>query len=166
MPGRPKLHAPTVLPFSLCRSFVHSREYPVQVNEYRSGESQRGRLADTSRKRWRLEKRLTVAELETLRDFYDTRNGPQEPFWFYDVRPSPFSYDLWVVQPRTASSGSRADGQSRRNCPIRPCRSKLLRWPESPGEDQTNTIGTVGSTGMIGAMLFRNIPNSGTSRSR
>lgn len=86
MPGSVATAVPTtVLPFSLSRSFVHSREYLVQVNEYRNGESQRGRLADTSRKRWRLGKRLTAAELETLRDFYDERNGPQEPFWFYDL---------------------------------------------------------------------------------
>jgi len=73
-----------VLPQSLSRAFVHSREYPVQVNEYRNGESQRGRLADTSRKRWRIGKRLTPAALQALRDFYDARKGPQEPFYFYD----------------------------------------------------------------------------------
>jgi hypothetical protein len=67
-----------VLPQSLCRAFVHSREYPVQVNEYRNGEAQRGRLADTSRKRWRLGKRLTPDEIQTLRDFYDARKGPQD----------------------------------------------------------------------------------------
>ncbi len=86
MPGSVAIATPTtVLPFSLCRSFAHAREYPIQVNEYRNGESQRGRLADTSRKRWRLGKRLTAAELAALRDFYDARNGPQEPFWFYDL---------------------------------------------------------------------------------
>jgi hypothetical protein len=96
MPGSVQNAAPnTVLPFSLCRSFVHSREYPVQVNDYRNGESQRGRLAETSRKRWRLGKRLRVAELAALRDFYDARGGPQEPFWFYDFWETapPFMYD-------------------------------------------------------------------------
>ena len=73
-----------MLPQSLSRVFVHSREYPVQVNEYRNGESQRGRLADTSRKHWRLRKRLAPADLQALRDFYDARKGPQEPFYFYD----------------------------------------------------------------------------------
>jgi hypothetical protein len=96
MPGSVANAAPTaVLPSSLCRSFVHSREYPVQVNEYRNGESQRGRLADTSRKSWRIGKRLTPTELVTLRDFYDVRRGPQEPFYFYDpweTAPK-FSYD-------------------------------------------------------------------------
>jgi hypothetical protein len=96
MPGSVETATPTtVLPFSLCRSFIHSREYPGQVNEYRNGESQRGRLAETSTKRWRLVKRLTAAELEALRDFYNARNGPQEAFWFYDLWETapPFSYD-------------------------------------------------------------------------
>jgi phage-related protein len=85
----------TVLPQSLCRTFVHQREYPVIENEYRNGESQRAVLAINSRKRWRLAKRLTPAQLETLRDFYDARNGPTEPFYFYDpYETSPkFSYD-------------------------------------------------------------------------
>lgn len=73
-----------VLPHSLCRAFVHEREYPVTDNEYRNGESQRSVQATNSRKRWRLAKRLTPAQLATLRDFYDARNGPTEPFYFYD----------------------------------------------------------------------------------
>ena len=96
MPGSVPNAAPaTVLPQSLSRVFVHSREYPVQVNEYRNGESQRGRLADTSRKHWRLRKRLAPADLQALRDFYDARKGPQEPFYFYDPWETvpKFSYD-------------------------------------------------------------------------
>lgn len=73
-----------MLPQSLSRVFVHSREYAVQVNEYRNGEAQRGRLTDTSRKHWRLGKRLAPAELQALRDFYDARKASQEPFYFYD----------------------------------------------------------------------------------
>jgi len=85
----------TVLPHSLCRAFAHEREYPVVENEYRNGESQRAVLATNSRKRWRLAKRLTSAQLEALRDFYEARNGPTEPFYFYDpyeTNPK-FSYD-------------------------------------------------------------------------
>ena len=96
MPGSVPNAAPsTVLPQSLSRAFVHSREYPVQVNEYRNGETQRGRLADTSRKRWRLGKRLAPADLQALRDFYDARKGSQEPFYFYDPWETvpKFSYD-------------------------------------------------------------------------
>ena len=85
MPGSIQNAAPTtVLPHSLCRAFVHVREYPVLENEYRNGESQRSVQATNSRKRWRLAKRLTPTQLLTLRDFYDARKGPTEPFYFYD----------------------------------------------------------------------------------
>jgi len=85
MPGSVQNAAPTtVLPHSLCRAFVHEREYPVLENEYRNGESQRSVEATNSRKRWRLAKRLTPALLAALRDFYDARKGQTEPFYFYD----------------------------------------------------------------------------------
>jgi len=85
MPGSVENAAPsTVLPQSLCRAFTHERAYPLIENEYKNGESQRSVLATNSRKRWRLTKRLNPAALQTLRDFYDARNGTTEPFYFYD----------------------------------------------------------------------------------
>ncbi len=85
MPGPIQNAAPSaVLPHSLCRAFAHEREYPAIENEYRNGESQRSVQASNSRKRWRLAKRLTPAQLQALRDFYDARKGPTEPFYFYD----------------------------------------------------------------------------------
>jgi len=85
MPGSVQNAAPTaVLPQSLSRAFVHTREYPVIDNEYRNGESQRSVEATTSRKRWQLAKRLNAAQLQALRAFYEARNGPAEPFYFYD----------------------------------------------------------------------------------
>jgi hypothetical protein len=85
MPGPVANAAPvTVMPASLCTAFVADREYPVQENEYRLGESQRSVEATTSRKRWRLAKRLAPAQLAALRDFYEARKGPAEPFYFYD----------------------------------------------------------------------------------
>jgi hypothetical protein len=85
MPGSVQNAAPlTVLPASLSRAFVHEREYPVLDNEYSNGESQRSVQATNSRKRWRLGKRLTPSQLVTLRDFYEARKGPTEPFYFYD----------------------------------------------------------------------------------
>ena len=85
MPGSVQNAAPaTVLPQSLCRAFAHERVYPLVENEYRNGESQRSVEATNSRKRWRLAKRLTPALLAALRDFYDARKGPTEPFYFYD----------------------------------------------------------------------------------
>jgi phage-related protein len=96
MPGSVQNATPlTVLPESLSRAFVHEREYPVLDNEYRNGESQRKAQANNSRKRWHLAKRLARAQLETLRDFFDARKGPTEPFYFYDpYETSPkFSHD-------------------------------------------------------------------------
>jgi len=88
--------ASSVMPWNLYRAFARSQEYPVLDNEYAGGESQRSVLASTSRKRWRLAKRLAPAELAALRNFYDARKGPTEPFYFYDpwdTNPK-FSYDL------------------------------------------------------------------------
>ncbi len=96
MPGSVQNAAPlTVLPASLSRAFVHQREYPALDNEYRNGESQRSVEATDSRKRWRLAKRLTPAQLSALRDFFDARKGSTEPFYFYDpYATSPkFSHD-------------------------------------------------------------------------
>jgi phage-related protein len=96
MPGSVQNCAPAaVLPQSLSRAFVHTREYPAIENDYRNGESQRSVEASTSRKRWRLAKRLTPAQLQALRSFYEARNGPAEPFYFYDpYETTPkFSYD-------------------------------------------------------------------------
>ena len=96
MPGSVQNAAPTtVLPFSLCKSFVHERAYPLIENEYKNGESQRSVLAANSRRRWRQAKRLTPALLVALRNFFDARNGSTEPFYFYDpydTNPK-FSYD-------------------------------------------------------------------------
>ena len=95
-PGSVQSAAPvTVLPLSLCKSFVHERAYPLIENEYKNGESQRSVLATNSRRRWRQAKRLTPAALVALRNFFDARNGSAEPFYFYDpYDTSPkFSYD-------------------------------------------------------------------------
>ncbi len=96
MPGSVQNAAPlTVLPASLSRAFLHERVYPVLDNEYRNGESQRSAQASNSRKHWRLAKRLTPAQLSALRDFYDARKGPTEPFYFcdpYETSPK-FSHD-------------------------------------------------------------------------
>jgi hypothetical protein len=96
MPGSVQNAAPaTVLPQNLSRAFTHTREYPVFANDYRNGESQRAAQTATSRKKWTLSKRLTSAQLQMLRNFYDDRSGTLEPFYFYDpyeTNPK-FSYD-------------------------------------------------------------------------
>jgi hypothetical protein len=90
-----------VLPQSLCRAFGHSREYPVLDNEYRNGESQRSAQAANGRKSWTLTKRLPPALLQSLREFYEARNGMHEPFYFYDpYETSPrFSWDPTGAAP-------------------------------------------------------------------
>lgn len=85
----------TVLPWSLCKAFGHAREYVIVDNRYRNGESQRGLLTQTSRKRWTTVRRLAPVLLEAFREFYEARKGPLEPFYFYDpweTNPK-FSYD-------------------------------------------------------------------------
>lgn len=85
MPGSVSNAAPsTVLPESLCVQFTHAREYPVNENDYKNGESQRGRLADTSRKSWKTSRRLPPTTLATFRAFYEARDGQTEPFYFYE----------------------------------------------------------------------------------
>lgn len=96
MPGSvPNATPATVLPWGLCKAFTPSRELAVRGNEYRNGESQRSRQVDTSRKSWAITRRLTTSELQALRNYYGARNGPVEPFYFYDhTETSPkFSYD-------------------------------------------------------------------------
>jgi hypothetical protein len=96
MPGSVANAAPDdILPWSLCRTFAHSREFAVLDNEYKNGESQRSLLVATSRKSWKTTRRLTPTQLADFRDFYDDMDGPHKPFWFYDPwDTSPkFSYD-------------------------------------------------------------------------
>lgn len=100
MPGSVSVAAPTtVLPWSLCKVFGHSREYATLDNEYKNGESQRSLLVATSRKAWRTTRRLTPTVLAAFREFYNARRGAQEPFYFYDPwDASPqFSYDATGV---------------------------------------------------------------------
>jgi hypothetical protein len=105
MPGSVANAAPTtVLPWSLCKAFSHSREYAVNDNEYRDGSSQRGLfvglLVATSRKSWKTSRRLTPSTLAAFRTFYDARKGPHQPFYFYNPwETSPkFSYDATGVK--------------------------------------------------------------------
>ena len=96
MPGSVQIAAPAeVMPWGLCRAFTHSREFAAVENEYKNGEWQRGLLVAISRKRWSIARRLAPDALEELREFYEDRSGPQEPFYFYDPwDTSPkFSYD-------------------------------------------------------------------------
>jgi hypothetical protein len=66
MPGNVQNAAPaTVLPLSLCKSFVHERAYPLIENEYKNGESQRSVLATTVQR-----------EMESCRSLFSERFIP------------------------------------------------------------------------------------------
>ncbi len=96
MPGNVQYASPsTVLPLSLSTAFTETREYPILQNSYALGENQRSVLASSSRKQFRLGKRLTPSQLVTLRAFYEARKGSHEPFYFYHpYETSPkFSHD-------------------------------------------------------------------------
>jgi uncharacterized protein DUF2460 len=96
MPGSVHVWSPTlVLPATLSRAFSRTQELNVHSNDYAAGTSHREKLVETPRRRWRLAKRLTLAQLQELRDFYLARKGPTEPFYFYDpfeTKPR-FSHD-------------------------------------------------------------------------
>jgi hypothetical protein len=93
----------TVLPYSLCVAFQFSLEWAVDENTYRGGEVQRQAQVATSRKAWSQSKRLTTAELDTLRTFYLARKGGMEEFWFYD---------LWETVPKLSQAGYDATGSA------------------------------------------------------
>ena len=100
MPGSVDVAYPmTVLPWGLCKAFARSHEWPVALNEYSSGEAQRWYLAGSTRLSWQLSRALTAANLTILLEFWQDRDGPMEPFYFYDPwDTSPlFSYDATGV---------------------------------------------------------------------
>jgi len=85
MPGNvANAAATTEIPAALAAAFSRSEEYPVLRSEYPSGDSQRALLGDTSRPRWRITRRLAPAQMTLLRQFYEARGGPHEPFNFTD----------------------------------------------------------------------------------
>lgn len=78
-----------VLPFSLCRQLVESREWPVRAVEYHGGETERAALTSTaltstSRRSWTMGKRLTPAAIATLRAFLDVY--PVDAFYIYSMK--------------------------------------------------------------------------------
>jgi hypothetical protein len=86
-----------VLPFSLCRQLVESREWPARAVEYHGGETERAALTATSRRSWTMANRLTPAALATLRAFLDTY--PVDAFYLYSMKEtSPgFTWDATGV---------------------------------------------------------------------
>jgi hypothetical protein len=87
MPGSLQLAQPaTVMPYSLCRAFAESREFPVdESGPYVDGRSQRAVSGTVGRRAWQLTKALTLVQWELLVDFYGERRGAAEPFYWYPL---------------------------------------------------------------------------------
>jgi len=85
MPGNLIQSAPNgVMPASLCTAFTELREYAQLQNGYHDGTIQRSQLAQTSRRTFRLSKRLSSSLLAALYDFYVSQNGGLTSFAFYN----------------------------------------------------------------------------------
>ena len=85
MPGNIAIAAPSgVMPATLCTAFTEVREYAQLQNQYHDGTVQRTQLAQTSRRTFRLSKRLCAADLGTLYAFWVAKQGGLIPFAFYN----------------------------------------------------------------------------------
>jgi hypothetical protein len=85
MPGSVANATPSlVLPDSLSTAFSEQRVFAFRSNEYRGGEAQRMALVATSRRTFSQSKRLTPADLLTLRTFRDTVR--HTAFYFYHCK--------------------------------------------------------------------------------
>jgi hypothetical protein len=85
MPGSLQTAAPNgVMPASLCTAFTELREYAQLQNQYRDGTIQRSQLAQTSRRTFRLSKRLSASVLSALYGFWVSQKGGLTPFAFYN----------------------------------------------------------------------------------
>jgi hypothetical protein len=85
MPGNLQQAAPNgVMPASLCLSFVELREFLQLQNQYHDGTIQRSQLARTSRRTFRLSKRLSASVLSALYTFWVSQTAGLTPFAFYD----------------------------------------------------------------------------------
>src|SRR6204780_4311134 len=71
-------------PASLCTAFTELREYVQLQNQYHDGTVQRSQLAQTSRRTFRLSKRLTASPLAALYSFWVSQNAGLTPFVFYN----------------------------------------------------------------------------------
>ena len=85
MPGNLTQPEPNgVMPASLCTAFTELREYAQLQNQYHDGTIQRSQLAKTSRRTFRLTKRLSSSALAALYAFWTTQMGGTTAFCFYD----------------------------------------------------------------------------------
>jgi hypothetical protein len=97
------VHTPPgeVMPMGLMILFESQAERRALTDTgYALGESTRQALTLTSRKRFRVSRRLTLSEAQNLRAFY-IRYRHGAPFWFYDLRETepPGSWDPAGANP-------------------------------------------------------------------
>jgi hypothetical protein len=85
MPGNLQPAAPDgVMPASLCTAFTEVREYAQLQNQYHDGTIHRSQLAQTSRRTFRQNKRLSASAVAALYNFLASHNGGLTPFAFYN----------------------------------------------------------------------------------
>ena len=89
------------MPYFLCELFSQQREYLLNLNDYKDATSQREVIVFNSRRRWTLRPKAIASAMVTLRNFYISRKGPTQPFYFYDFTEStPMgNYDGTGVDP-------------------------------------------------------------------
>jgi hypothetical protein len=73
-----------VMPASLCTAFTELREYAQLQNQFHDGTVLRSQLAQTSRRTFRLNKRLSASLLSALYSFWVSQNGGSTAFCFYN----------------------------------------------------------------------------------
>ncbi len=73
------------MPYSLCMAFSESREYAQIQSHYHDGTTERSQIAQSSRRTFRMAKRLTAALAIVLKTFWDGQQGGLSPFFFYNV---------------------------------------------------------------------------------
>ncbi len=85
MPGNLQQTAPNgVMPASLCTAFTELREYAQLQSQYHDGTIHRSQLAQSSRRTFRMSKRLSASALSALYNFWASQNGGLTPFAFYN----------------------------------------------------------------------------------
>ena len=73
-----------VMPWGLSKLFDQTRTGSVLTNEFPSGDSIRRALVDDTRRSWRLSRRCTPEQVDSVVDFYQSLGGPLRTFWFSD----------------------------------------------------------------------------------
>jgi hypothetical protein len=85
MPGNLIQSEPNgVMPVSLCTAFTQLRDYAQLQNQFHDGTIQRSQLAQSSRRTFRLTKRLDTSSLAALYAFWTDQLGGLTAFCFYD----------------------------------------------------------------------------------